>query len=173
MYSVPFFPSERQRLYHACEAIWYALKVSRFTRSESKYSDGNLFDLSRTSCDTCISKSKFRIAKSPRIQAKCNAVAPDVFSVPQMFGQSSSRLQRISAAWDVALKVELSLIVMSIPGRSKTNFTREGSPHRMTVCRGAQPRGWRTLMRVGEIVKNLYKFRFTRQTRIAEIKTYC
>ena len=94
------------------------------------------------------------------MQAKCNAVAPDVFSVPQMFGQSSFCRQRISAAEDVVLKVEPSLIVMSMPGSPKTNFTREGSPDRMTVCRGAQPRGWRRLMREGEISRSLQKFKF-------------
>jgi len=155
---------------HAFEAVWYALNVSRFTRSESKYSDGNLFESSRKSCAPCISKTRFRISKSPRMQAKCNAVAPDVLSVPQMLGQSSCCRQTISAAGEVALKVELSLIAMSIPGRAKTNLTRGGSPHRTTTCRGAQPRGWRMLMRVGEIDRSLHKFRFV--CRITEVKTY-
>ena len=154
MYSLPFFTSERQRIRHAFEIVWYAFKVSRFTRCKSKYSSGNRFKLSSTSCDTSISKSRLRISQSPRMQAKCNAVAPDVLSVPQMFGQSSFRRQRISVAEDVALKVE---IVMSMPGRPKTNFTREGSPDRMTVCRGVQPRGWRRLMREGEISSSLQK----------------
>ena len=93
---------------------------------------------------------------SPRMQAKCNAVVPDVLSVLEMFGQSSCCRQRMSVARDVGLKVELSLIVRSIPGRSKMNFTRERSPDRMTVCRGAQPRGWRVLMRVGKIARSLH-----------------
>src|ERR1700683_1009789 len=94
------------------------------------------------------------------MQAKCNAVAPEVLSVPQMFGQSSFCRQRISAVGDVALKAEISLIVMSMPGRSKTNFTREESPDRTTTCRGAQPRGWRRLMREGEMARSLREFRF-------------
>ena len=48
------------------------------------------------------------------------------------------------------------MIVRSIPGRSKTNFTRERSPDRMTASRGAQPRGWQVLMRVGKIARSLH-----------------
>ena len=148
---------------HSCEAAWYALRVSIFTRSKSKYSIGNLLESSCTLSDTCILKSmRFIISQSPRMQAKCNAVAPDVFSVPQMFGESSFCRQRISAAGDVALKVERSLIVTSMPGRPKTNFTRGGSPHKMTTCRGAQPRGWRMLMREGEFSRSLHKPRSMR-----------
>jgi hypothetical protein len=59
---------------------------------------------------------------------------------------------------------------MSMPGRSKTNFTMEGSPDRMAVCRGV-PRGWRRLMIEGEIAKRLQKFRFL-VFQSAEINTY-
>jgi len=128
------------------------------------------------SWDILISKTRFRISMSPRMQAKCNAVAPDVLSVPQIFGQSSCCRQRISAAGDVGLNVEVSLMVRFIPGRSKTNFTREGSPDRMTACRGAQPRGWRVLMRVGEMARSLHAlgFKCSRSVIVAEINwTYC
>jgi hypothetical protein len=109
------------------------------------------------------------MSQSPRIQAKCNAVAPHVFSVPQIFGQSSSCREEISATGDAALKVELSLIAISIPGRSKINFTREGSPHRTAACRGAQPRGCRMFIRAGEIAKILRIFLTMNRVRVAEI----
>jgi len=166
MNSLPFFSSKRQRMHHSFEAVRYALTVAGVTRSKSKYSNGNLFESSFTSWDTLISKTKLRMSMSPRMQANCNAVAPDVLSVPQTFGQSSCCRQRISAAGDVALNVEVSWIVRSIPGRSKTNFTREGSPDRTTACRGAQPRGWRVLMRVGEISRSLYKLGFKRSMQV-------